>query len=91
MGIRDILRVETRKRNDDGTGIGFHGNLVRLADVDEKIASLRHSLRDVFRRQIVNLVRHLIPPNDPLVQAIARPSAANVASHATKIKRRNRF
>src|SRR5260370_9176819 len=67
MGIRNILRVEARKRNDDRARIGFDGNLVRLADVDEKIASLGHPLRYILRRQIVyvmTLVRHAIPPND---------------------------
>src|SRR5258705_6007547 len=29
LGIRNILRVETRKRNDDRARIGFHSNLVR--------------------------------------------------------------
>jgi hypothetical protein len=68
LGIRNILGVETRKRDDDGTRIGFRGNLVRLADVDEKIAAIRHSLRYIFRRQILDLltlVRHSNPPNDP--------------------------
>ena len=66
LGIGNILRVEARKRNDDAAGIGFHGDFVRLADVDQKIASLGHPLRDVFRRQIVHLmVRHSYPPNDP--------------------------
>src|ERR1700736_3679692 len=67
MGIRNILRVETRKRNDDGARIGFDGNLVRLADVDEKIAAVGHPLRYIFRRQIVylmTLVRHSNSPND---------------------------
>src|ERR1039457_2591793 len=52
MGIRNIPRIETRKRNEDGALIRFRGNLVRLADVDEKVASLGHSPRDNFRRQI---------------------------------------
>src|SRR6202049_160887 len=58
MGVRNILRVETRERNDDGPRIGFHGTLVRLADVDQEIAFLGHSLRDILRRQIVHLIRH---------------------------------
>src|SRR5258706_7001950 len=65
LGIRDVLRVETRERNDHRAGIGFHGNLVRLADGDEKEAPLSHSLRYVARRQNVNR-RHSIPPNSPL-------------------------
>src|SRR3981081_3640323 len=68
MGIRNILRVETRKRHDHRARIGFDSNLVRFADVDEKIASVGHSLRYIFRRQIVNvmtLIRHSTPPNDP--------------------------
>ena len=47
--------IEARQRNDDRVRIGFDRNLVRLADVDQKIASLGHSLRYIFRRQIVNL------------------------------------
>src|SRR5260370_39325204 len=95
IGVRNILRVETRKRNDDGARIGFHGDLVRLADVDEKIASLRHSLPDILPRQIVNLVRHSNPPNDPLLRANpatagtdCAPLRTNLAPHAAKIKRR---
>src|SRR5665811_2147465 len=64
-GIRNIPRVETRERNDHGARIGLHRNLVRLADVDQKVASLGHALRDIFRYQIVNsltLVRHSISP-----------------------------
>src|ERR1700694_2880296 len=38
MGIRNILRVETRKRNDDRARIGFDGNLVRLAGGDREKA-----------------------------------------------------
>src|ERR1700738_2698777 len=44
MGIRNILRVETRKRNDDRARIGFDGNLVRLAGVDKKREGARHPL-----------------------------------------------
>src|ERR1700716_1766693 len=61
MGIRNILRVETRKRPDHRARIGFDSNLVRFTDVDEKIASVGHSLGYIFRRQIVNLmtlIRH---------------------------------
>ena len=64
MGIRNILRIKTRKRNHDCVGISFDRNLVRLADVDKQVAALGHSLRNIFRRQIVNLVRHSYPPTD---------------------------
>src|SRR5713226_1679192 len=67
LGIRNVQRVEARKRNDDRARIGFDGNLIRLADVDEQIASLGHPPRYIFRRQIeylMTLVRHAIPPND---------------------------
>src|SRR6266850_2268529 len=60
LGIRNILRVETRKRNDDRARIGFDGNLVRLADVHEKIASLGHPLRYIFGRQIAYLMMTLV-------------------------------
>src|SRR5258708_7839645 len=62
IGIRNVQRVETRKRNDDRARIGFDRDLVRLPDIDKQIAALRHSLRYIFRRQIVNLVRHSILP-----------------------------
>src|SRR6202171_904509 len=64
LGIGEILPRVTRKRNDDRAGIGFGRDLVRLADVDEKVAALGHSLRYLFRRQIVNLplTRHSNPP-----------------------------
>src|SRR5882757_6358693 len=54
LGIRNALRIETRKRNDDRARIGFRRNLIRLADVNQEVASLGHSLGDIFRRQIVN-------------------------------------
>src|SRR5450631_2868378 len=65
LGIGNILRIEARKWNDDRAGIGFGRDLVRLADVDEKVAALGHSLRYLFRRQIVNLplIRHSNPPS----------------------------
>src|SRR6476661_8709816 len=63
LGIGNGLRVESRKWNDDCVRIGFHRDLVELANVDQKAASLRHSLRHLFRRHIVNLVRHSISPN----------------------------
>jgi hypothetical protein len=97
MGIGDILRVETRERNDDRVRIGIHRNLIRFADINEKIATLGYSLRYVFRRQIVNamtLIRHSNPPNDKLgANAFGKsgtdgsPFRANVASGVTKIKR----
>src|ERR1700687_4642148 len=87
LRIRNILRVETRQRNHDGARIGLYRNLVRLADVDEKVASLRHSLRDVFPRQIVNLTRPSLPPNDPLAQANCSPLHANLAPPAAEITR----
>src|SRR3954451_5301030 len=62
VGVWNVAWVETRKRNDDCAWIGFDSNLVRLADVDEKITALRHPLRYIVRRQIVNLVRHSNPP-----------------------------
>src|SRR5882672_6186318 len=37
LGIGNIARVETRKRNDDRARIGFDGHFIRLADIDEKI------------------------------------------------------
>src|SRR5258708_34376659 len=55
-GVRNIPWVETRKRNDDCAGIGFHRNFIRLADIDHKKASLDHSLRYPFRRQIPDLI-----------------------------------
>src|SRR5258705_7634489 len=55
LGVRNILRVETRKRNDDRVRIGFDGNLVRFADIDEQVPPVGYSLRYLFRRQIVNL------------------------------------
>src|ERR1700720_2534956 len=61
--IRNILRVETRQRNDHRARIGFRGNLVRLTDVDEKIASVGHPLGYLLRRQIcdlMTLIRHSI-------------------------------
>src|SRR5260370_7690848 len=64
MGIRNILRVETRKRNDDRARIGFDSNLVRLPDVDEKIASVGPSLRYIFRLPILTLMT-LLPPSHP--------------------------
>src|SRR5882724_5219897 len=87
LGIRNIQGIEIRKRNDDGTRIGFRGNLVRLADVDQKITAIGHSLRYIFRRQILDLmtlVRHANPPNELL------PFGANLAPRATKIKRQDR-
>src|ERR1700676_5255843 len=73
MGIGDILRIETRKRNDHRARIRLHGNLIRFADIDEKIAPLGHSLRYVLRRQIVNsmtLIRHSNPPSDDLIASV---------------------
>src|SRR6266446_8109202 len=53
LGIGNGLRVEGRERNDHAAGIGFHGDFIRLADIDQQIASLGHSLGNVLRRQIV--------------------------------------
>src|SRR6266567_2988148 len=65
--IRNRLWVEGRERNDHAARIGLHGHFVRLADVDEQVASLRHPLCDVFRRQIVHLMfRHAYPPDNLL-------------------------
>src|SRR5205807_5248880 len=59
-------RIEDRKRYDDAAWIGLGGNFIRLADVDEEVASIRHSLRHVLRHQIVHLVvRHENSPNNP--------------------------
>src|SRR6267142_727178 len=92
LGIRNVQGIETRKRNDDGTRIGFRGNLVRLADVDEKIAAIRHSLRYIFRRQILDLMtRHANPPNDLLLpnarfQGQTSPLARRKSSARNKFK-----
>src|SRR5258708_31379727 len=64
LGVRKILRVETGKRDHHRVRIGFHGNLVRLADVDQKVAAFGHALCDIFRRQIGDLARHVVPPKD---------------------------
>src|SRR5229473_7333823 len=91
LGIRNFQGIETRKRNDDGARIGFRGNLVRLADIDEKIASVVHSLRDLFGRQICDLmVRHSIPPNDPLLP-IARFSGPTSPLARRKSSARREF
>src|SRR5260370_9241963 len=57
--------MEARGWNAARAGIGFGRDLVRLADVDEKVAALGHSLRYLFGRQIVNLplIRHSNPPS----------------------------
>src|SRR2546423_3235180 len=65
VGIGNAVWVEARQRNHDRARIGFHSNFVRLSDVNQKVASLGHAPRNIFRRQIVNLlslVRHPIPP-----------------------------
>src|ERR1700759_4104364 len=49
LRVRNGLRVEARKRNDDAAWIGFRGHFIRLADIDEQIASLLHALRYVLR------------------------------------------
>src|SRR5882724_5258325 len=68
-GRGDSLWVETRKRNDDGVRIGLYGNLIRLADIDEEISPIGQSPRHVFRRQIVNLMTHLVRhANPPTIQ-----------------------
>ena len=82
------------QRNHHAVRIGFHRDLVRLADVDQQIAPLRHPLRHVFRRQIVHLmVRHAISSRQPACEGSDQPrqSGAKVAPRATKIKRRERF
>src|SRR6202035_2443475 len=80
-GIGNILRLEARQRNHDAAGIGFHRNLIGLADVNEEIAPLRHSLRDVFRRQIVHLmIRHACPPQNLLQERPARPDIRGAKS-----------
>src|SRR5260370_827818 len=82
VGIGNLLRVETGKRDHHRVRIGFHGNLVRLADVDHKVAAFGHALCDIFRRQIVNLARHVVPPKDwseRIAQRripVARPSSS---------------
>jgi hypothetical protein len=58
FGVRNVLRVETGERNDDGVRIGFHRHFVRLADVDQKVTPFGDPLRYVCRRQIVYLIRH---------------------------------
>src|SRR6266550_1292738 len=68
LGIGNIARVETRKRYHDRAGIGFHRHFIRLADIDQKVATVGHSLRYFLRRQILDLMAcHAIPPNDPLL------------------------
>src|SRR5215213_8823883 len=59
VGIGNAVRVETRQRSDDRAWISFHGNFVRLSDVDQNVASLGYALRYIFRRQIVNLLRRV--------------------------------
>ena len=54
LGVRDILRIKTGKRDDDGIRIGFDGDFIRLADIDQEIAPFGNSLRHLCRRQIVN-------------------------------------
>src|SRR4051794_1503133 len=76
LRIRNGLRIESRKWNDNPARIGLHGDFVRLTNIDQQIATLGHTPRDIFRRQIVNvltLVRHSIPPT------IARANSANVS------------
>src|SRR5712672_2244750 len=51
--------VKRRNRNDHAAGIGLGRDFVRLAEIDQEIASLRHSLRYLLRHQILHLViRH---------------------------------
>ena len=59
----NIFRIEGRERNDHAVRIGFDGNFIRLADVDQEIAPLRRALGYFRRRQIVHLmVRHTVLP-----------------------------
>ncbi len=92
LGSGIALRIEARERDHDGAGIGLRGDFVRLADVDQKIASLGHALGYFFRRQIVYLLTHAFPPNDRHEQIRQRfrglACRANLASQAAKIKRR---
>src|ERR1700712_1766677 len=44
LRIGNILRIERRKRNDDGAGIGFYRDLVGLAHVDEQVAPIGNPL-----------------------------------------------
>src|SRR6267378_1063040 len=67
LGIGNLRGIEGRKRDDYAAGIGLDGDLVRLADIDQEIASLRHSLRYFLRHQILHLViRHAKSSNDPV-------------------------
>src|SRR6266436_4064444 len=92
LGIGNIARVETRKRHHDRARIGFHGHFIRLADVDQKVATVGHSLRYFFRRQILDLMaRPANPPNDLLLpnarfQGQTSPLARRKSSARNKFK-----
>ena len=61
LGIGNGRRIESLERNDHAVRIGFHRDLVRLANIDQKIAAFRYPAGNVFRGQIVHLmVRHAI-------------------------------
>src|SRR3954452_6299632 len=84
--IGNTRRIEARQRSGHRAWISFDGNFIRLADVHQDITSLGHTLRYIFRRQIVNqMLRHSIPPGLPL--DLPWPTPANLAPRVAKSKR----
>src|SRR5258708_37190314 len=89
LGIGNGLWIEGRKRDDYAAGICLDGDLVRLADIDQEIASLRHSFRYLLRHQILHLmIRHATILQRSRLRAAERHpiSVAKLAPCAAKIK-----
>lgn len=55
--VRNFIRVESRQRPHNRIRVSFHRDLVRFADVNQKISPFGNACGDVLRRKITDAMR----------------------------------